>query len=202
MTTSNLVVDRSVIAGNAQSGMVLSGTVSGVLIEGSTFGGNGWEDLDLGYWTSPTNTLSNVVIRDNNFNGGPWAGIYISCSSTFTSSDIAINQNNIANGVWNYAGTYVNAENNWWGCMAGPGNPGCSTALNVDFTPWLNAPNLNLAVSCYGAKPVPPSRVTLNPLENVLTNQGTLEMEFKLQYPMPCIGTFDQGNIYVFGKAI
>jgi hypothetical protein len=36
----------------------------------------------------------------------------------------------------------------------------------------------------------------------VLTNQGTLEMEFKLQYPMPCIGTFDDGTIYVFGKAI
>ncbi len=37
----------------------------------------------------------------------------------------------------------VDAENNWWGCNAGPGNsPGCDDVLNggtgsVDFNPWL-----------------------------------------------------------------
>ena len=32
----------------------------------------------------------------------------------------------------------VSAENNWWGCNAGPGGAGCSTVSgNVDFDPWL-----------------------------------------------------------------
>lgn len=59
--------------------------------------------------------------------------------------------------------------------------------------------------TCYGAQPVPyPMGNSQAPtvMENVLTNQGTLEIEFKLQYPMPCIGTFSQGTIYVFGKAV
>ncbi|MFN8512157.1 MAG: S-layer homology domain-containing protein [Thermomicrobiales bacterium] len=32
----------------------------------------------------------------------------------------------------------VNAENNWWGCNAGPGAPGCDTiAASADANPWL-----------------------------------------------------------------
>ena len=61
------------------------------------------------------------------------------------------------------------------------------------------------APHCYGATPVPygdPTSDNLGPLEYLLTNQGTLEIEFKLTYPMPCIGTFSQGTIYVFGKAV
>jgi len=56
---------------------------------------------------------------------------------------------------------------------------------------------------CYGATAVPYGDAsTPEYLQNVLTNQGTLEIEFKLTYPMPCIGTFSQGTIYVFGKAV
>ncbi len=57
---------------------------------------------------------------------------------------------------------------------------------------------------CYGGLPVPyPNTVSIpNPLENVLTNQGKLQVEFKLTYPMPCIGIFSQGSLLVFGKAI
>ena len=36
----------------------------------------------------------------------------------------------------------VNAEGNWWGCAAGPGDAGCdpivSTGPTVDFTPWIS----------------------------------------------------------------
>ena len=42
----------------------------------------------------------------------------------------------------------------------------------------------------------------LVPESNILTNGGTMEIEFKLHYPMPCIGNFEDGRIYVFGKAI
>lgn len=42
--------------------------------------------------------------------------------------------------------------------------------------------------------------------DNILTNGNRLEVEFKLTYPLPCIGTFGGigggGTIYVFAKAI
>jgi len=32
----------------------------------------------------------------------------------------------------------IDAENNWWGCNEGPGQPGCDNVIdNVDFDPWL-----------------------------------------------------------------
>ena len=33
----------------------------------------------------------------------------------------------------------VDLEKNWWGCNAGPGNPGCGAVngTNADFTPWI-----------------------------------------------------------------
>lgn len=52
--------------------------------------------------------------------------------------------------------------------------------------------------TCYGAKPVP----FWSPMGNLLTNQGKLEVEFKLTYPVPCVGSFSQGTIYIFGKAV
>jgi len=52
--------------------------------------------------------------------------------------------------------------------------------------------------TCYGGKPVP----GWSPMDNVLTNNGLMEVEFKLEYPVPCIGTFNNGELLVFGKAI
>jgi hypothetical protein len=40
----------------------------------------------------------------------------------------------------NDTGASVNAENNWWGCNAGPGSPGCGTLTGtgtIDSDPWL-----------------------------------------------------------------
>ena len=62
---------------------------------------------------------------------------------------------------------------------------------------------------CYGGHPVPASEnfdeqkhTGQEITDNILTNSGTLEVEFKLTYPMPCVGTFSNGQIKVFGKAI
>ncbi|MFH1294515.1 MAG: right-handed parallel beta-helix repeat-containing protein, partial [Candidatus Aenigmatarchaeota archaeon] len=200
-TTENTVFDRVTVSGNGNSGVGLFGTVNGVIVTHSTFEGNVWEDIDIGTgWVGATDA-SNIRIEKSNFNGGAGIGVWIDSTSGVSSSDVVISQNNILNGVNNQAGTYVNAENNWWGCSAGPGNVGCSAATNVDFDPWLHARRPVIS-SCYGGKPLPSSENPQNPLEHVLTNQGTLEMEFKLQYPNPCQGNFDQGNIYIFGKAI
>jgi hypothetical protein len=59
--------------------------------------------------------------------------------------------------------------------------------------------------TCYGGLPVPmpnPKDDKEDILEHMLTNGGTLEVEFKICYPVPCIGTFNDGTIYIFGKAV
>src|SRR6185369_7445770 len=45
----------------------------------------------------------------------------------------------IAGGLPTPPATISNLENNWWGCNAGPGNPGCGTVTSaiVDFNPWI-----------------------------------------------------------------
>ncbi|MEM5792891.1 MAG: hypothetical protein QXY45_00840 [Candidatus Aenigmatarchaeota archaeon] len=58
---------------------------------------------------------------------------------------------------------------------------------------------------CYGGKPVPYPNTNddiPDPMEYVLTNQGRLEVEFKLTYPMPCVGSFTEGSILIFGKPV
>jgi len=67
--------------------------------------------------------------------------------NTHSATGTAAHFNNFVNNaaafgfVWN-AASAVNAENNWWGCNAGPGNAGCDSvtgtnAAGVDFNPWL-----------------------------------------------------------------
>ncbi len=120
-----------------------------------------------GAWAS----VAGSVIRNNTVQGNPEGARFEACSgvtvggssvafNTFTSNTIGIrlrdeagntgtptvNYNNITGngtGVSNdtTTGETLNAENNWWGCIAGPGNPGCDTVSgNVDFDPWLTAP--------------------------------------------------------------
>ncbi|MEM5828979.1 MAG: hypothetical protein QW480_01935 [Candidatus Aenigmatarchaeota archaeon] len=56
---------------------------------------------------------------------------------------------------------------------------------------------------CYNAKPIVyGTGGNFNPLAHVLTNGGLAEVEFKIQYPIPCIGTFNSGKIFIFGKAV
>jgi hypothetical protein len=53
------------------------------------------------------------------------------------------NPTTTGNSLSNSTGSLINAENNWWGCNAGPGNSaGCDNVVNsstgnVDFNPWL-----------------------------------------------------------------
>lgn len=61
--------------------------------------------------------------------------------------------------------------------------------------------------TCYGGSPltfVGNGNLVSSPgpWDNVLTNGGLAEVEFKLTYPIPCVGTFTNGQILVFGKAI
>ncbi len=63
-------------------------------------------------------------------------------SATVTANNNAITGNavNGADGTGIASGT-MNAEDNWWGCPEGPGNPGCDTVTaNVDATPHATEP--------------------------------------------------------------
>lgn len=57
--------------------------------------------------------------------------------------DIEVHSSNLSGnttGVNNTIAASVDAESNWWGCTAGPGNAGCAAAVgNVDYTPWAAA---------------------------------------------------------------
>jgi hypothetical protein len=60
---------------------------------------------------------------------------------------------------------------------------------------------------CYGGVPVPGAIIEKagdfsNRLGNLLTNGGSLEIEFRLTYPTPCTGDFTSGQIFIFGKSV
>ncbi len=74
-----------------------------------------------------------------------------SSSSTVTANQNAIvgNTTNGVDGSGITSGT-MDATDNWWGCAAGPGNPGCDTVTgNVDAS--SPAPSEPLCVTCAGA---------------------------------------------------
>ena len=71
-------------------------------------------------------------IRVNDGGAGASTGITASCNRLVGHDVAAINVE---------AGTHTGtlpAENNWFGCNEGPGNPGCDVVIgDVDFDPWL-----------------------------------------------------------------
>ena len=91
-------------------------------------------------------------------------------------------------------------------------NDGCEVGTELTSNYWddnnyngiCDKEEQNNIPTCYGGLPVPMPDPADNDdiLEHILTNGGLIEVEFKIQYPTPCIGTFDSGTIYVFGKAV
>jgi hypothetical protein len=64
-----------------------------------------------------------------------------------------IHDNNFAGdlpfGVENDSAASAAAENDWWGCSLGPGNPGCDAVTGpVNFIPFLSAPSATPPCSC------------------------------------------------------
>lgn len=117
-------------------GIGIGDTAQGVTIQNNTVSNCG---VGIGLATSGIN----IVINNGNDILNNQVGIGI---ATAPQAGWAANYNNIVGnalfGAQNTTATSFNAENNWWGCTAGPGNPGCDTVSfdNVDFTPWLTAP--------------------------------------------------------------
>ena len=115
-----------------------------------------------------------------------------------------------------WSGTQWQSWQGWFNMSKYNQNDGCKVGGIYDRsyplgdyftgTPWtLEQYREDEGPTCYGGLPVPfprPDDSTYDIYEHMLTNGGTLEVEFKICYPTPCIGTFNDGTIYIFGKAV
>ncbi len=132
----------NVVHDTAQDGITVY--TSNTLVEGNEVYGSTSENGAI--YTAFA--VSNITIVDNNvhnnrLNTGRWGdpgGIMI--GTAVNAGTVTVTNNSITgnspNGLTNKAVAQLNAENNWWGCAAGPGNLGCdSVSTNVDFNPWL-----------------------------------------------------------------
>jgi len=174
------------ITGNTFSNNALDGLQGGPknsTISQNTFDGNGRNGLTLTGFSSTSadagarsNTVSYNCFTRNGLNPplntGPGAGIVFSASQAAgTISTNVANQNNITG---NFMGArypapgteMINATNNWWGAVNGPGLPdGSGSGDGVDgrgfivFTPFRTTPAAGTPCSAG-----PPATLTLSPL--------------------------------------
>jgi cysteine-rich repeat protein/parallel beta-helix repeat protein len=169
----NQVIDSSPMDANGYAGItVLSAGVplNGITISGNTVRNN-VQGIWL-YYLINSGTVSGNTILDNTYDGLwiGWSGnITITCNEFSgngmlgddpnaaaidlghwypnTLGPFSVHDNSVhgnRNGIWNYDTASVNAEDNWWGCAAGPNNAGCDTVsslVTVDVSPPLTTPS-------------------------------------------------------------
>jgi hypothetical protein len=135
----------------------------------------------------------NRLIVQNTANGGVNMWMYIAGTDLYDINGVAkcpeTNRLEITNMQYRgYTGTQWTSWEGWMPMTKYNQNEDCSLVEE----------------QCYGGSPVPYDHNAPESLytQNILSNQGKLEVEFKLTYPMPCVGTFTEGSIMVFGKAI
>jgi hypothetical protein len=142
-TITNVVASRESITvqNRAAVGNGPAGQISGVSITGNKILGNdgaGSRGIRIaGQVIGTTITNNDVRHVERGFSGESF--------NSHSPSGIQAHFNNFVNNaggfVWDLAAAF-DAENNWWGCNAGPGGAGCDAingagAANVDFDPWM-----------------------------------------------------------------
>jgi hypothetical protein len=125
-----------------------SDNLSNNTIVNNQISGNGADTDDT---VTPGTTDINV---NSGFGASPIRGTVIS-GNVITDEDVdiavnaparvAVHLNNLLRksvGVDNLSNGTIDATDNWWGCLAGPGGPGCSSVegSGVDWNPWLDHP--------------------------------------------------------------
>ncbi len=146
-----LEINNSVISGNitngAGGGLRLSGATSVAIISGTTISNN--TALNGGGLLKEASSqifLTDSIISGNTAtsDGG---GLHIAGSATLNKNVIVnniVSVNDVdGSGVYVQSGT-THAENNWWGCNAGPDNDPCDRVAilnfsggSIVFAPWL-----------------------------------------------------------------
>jgi hypothetical protein len=129
-TQPGISITNQSTAANGLGAVISAATVTGNVVEGPGGSGLGVQGLVNGLTVSGNEILGmtrSVQIRP--------------AAAGHQPPTAAVNFNRLigATGVDNDATTAINAENNWWGCNAGPGGTGCSavTGPAVDRNPWL-----------------------------------------------------------------
>ncbi|MEX2194205.1 MAG: hypothetical protein WD844_02890 [Thermoleophilaceae bacterium] len=120
---------------NNLAGTGSDGTISDAVITHNTLTGAGGGDGIRLHGAVPGTTIdSNTVLGFGN-------GLHVRGAGSGEPSGTTALANRIAGngtGARNTAGAGVSAENNWWGCNAGPGGAGCAPNVgSVDADPWL-----------------------------------------------------------------
>lgn len=92
-------------------------------------------------------SMPGTIIADN-FIFQESLDIAINVPAASGATDIQVHLNDLLKpvGLQNNGNASMDATENWWGCSAGPGRPGCSTITGsgaVLFQPWLTRPTNN-----------------------------------------------------------
>jgi uncharacterized repeat protein (TIGR01451 family) len=139
LNTTNVTVTGNTFQGSLFHGVDVSGANSNVLVQNNLINGVGFSAVRI---HDPGAVGANADIRvlgNLLFGSGDFG---VNATDTIGGTNL-VNFNRIvgsvSGGLSNTAtGPLLNAENNFWGCNAGPISAGCDTATgNVDFNPWL-----------------------------------------------------------------
>lgn len=142
-TPGTLKIRNNNIHDNTTNSGIWIDCARNLLIENNTVVRNKW-GVEFSAYAETSHTLNgpygpkDITLRgniiSNNTNQG--IAIYEGWPDTFVMGGNTIEGN--GSGIDNQVAGLLNATNQWWGCNAGPGNPGCASAgANVDFDPWL-----------------------------------------------------------------
>jgi len=134
-------ITSSEFKANSESGIMLGGgsSTNTIRIETSTFGDNGWEDLDLsGGWFGSFNVTNKAEILKNEFYPSAWAKVYVGSAGTINNLDINYNNfHGAQSAVFNTNSVIANVDNNWWNSLTGPGG---KLSGNATYDNWLCEP--------------------------------------------------------------
>jgi len=145
-TPAAFSVTGSTFSGNPDAGVVYYAVANPTISDNSISGSN------TGIAGYLINSQTSVLFRNSitGATGANSAALYFEDFDTGTPTTTAVvnaHFNRISSdnsgglvGLQNDSGSSVNAENNWWGCNAGPGGTGCDTAAGsgaTNYNPWL-----------------------------------------------------------------
>ena len=154
LSTDDALIQGNTFTNNANNAIQLLGADQGVDVIGNSVSGAGFSAVRIRACSASDcgvdwNPNTNVRILGNDLTGtrdssgdaaainvadAGYAGVLQAHFNRIAGNDRGIQLDD--------TGELVDAENNWWGCNAGPGLPGCDTifgagAANVDATPRL-----------------------------------------------------------------
>ncbi len=121
-------------------------------VQSSTFTGNSALDQGGAIWlggsASPTNTftITGSTFTGNTATGAGQGGAIFLASgvANLHFNRIVGNTGVSGSGLHSLVGSTTSADNNWWGCNAGPGSAGCDTVGNSGGAVQTLSPRLNL----------------------------------------------------------